>query len=186
MKGLPYRISICGKLEIDKFSGQGVTHILSLEDPPTPKETPSWFSGVHQQLHFHDIENLQQAAELKRTAPTTAHVASILKLGTECLGISQLRPTHLLVHCQAGTSRSTAASFALLSQIFGAGCATEAINHIVQLRPRAFPNFLIVKYADQLLGRGGELVMALGPLRITFDQKIDEWVAGLPPKKNLK
>ncbi len=171
----PYRFSVCGKNEIDNFSTKDVTHILSLEDPGTPKETPVWFKGVHWQIQFHDVESLSEAREFGSTAPTREQVAEVLRYGEECLKASRTGAVHLLVHCFAGASRSTAACYALVAQAVGAGKAKQALQFVVQLRPEAFPNLLVVKHADHLLGRGGELLRALAPMRQDFSEAVDDW-----------
>ncbi len=183
MKGMPYRLSICGKQEINAFARQGMTHLLSIEDPTTPLETPEWFIGIHQQLHFHDVESVEDALELKMVPPTRDDVALILNLGAQCLEVRNPQSLHLLIHCYAGASRSTAASYALFCQALGAGRESEALDLVVGLRPRAFPNFLMVRYADELLNRGGAMIEALGPLRKSFNRMVNEWIAGQPPKE---
>jgi predicted protein tyrosine phosphatase len=179
MNGMPYKISICGKQGVGNFFNQGVTHILSLEDPSVPKETPIWFSGTHQQLQFHDVESTRDAAAMMAIAPTLEHVSAILQFGKTCQRASETRPVHLLVHCYAGACRSTAAAYALICQAAGPGSASEALAHVLHLRPQAFPNYLVVKHADQLLQRGGEMLQALAPLRSQFKKIIDEWAADL-------
>lgn len=165
---LPYRLSVCGKHELHEFAGDFLTHLLSLEDPETPKETPRWFKGPHRQLLFHDVESPQEAVMTGATAPTRENVAEILRFGRQCLEASRKRQVHLLVHCFAGISRSTAASFALAAQALGPGRAGEALEYVRLARPEAMPNALIVQHADHLLARGGEMVRALGPLRENF------------------
>ena len=143
-----------------------------------PKATPPWFSGTHSQLHFHDVESLAEAAKLKATAPMRNHVTEILKFGESCLAAhTTVRPTTLLVHCYAGASRSTAAAFALACQALGKGEEAAALDYVIRLRPQAFPNALIVKWADELLGLNGEMVKALAPLRASFSQAVDDWIA---------
>ncbi len=171
----PYRFSVCGKNEIDNFSTEGITHILSIEDPGTPKETPAWFKGVHWQIQFHDVESFSEARAFNATAPTQEQVAEVLRCGEECLKASQAGPVHLLVHCYAGASRSTAACYALVAQAIGAGKAKEALRHVMQVRSEAFPNLLVVKHADHLLGRGGEMLRALAPLRQDFSEAVGDW-----------
>jgi predicted protein tyrosine phosphatase len=176
---LPYRLSVCGKNEIDAFSGKRLTHILSLEDPGTPQDTPSWFKGVHWQIQFHDVESIREAVEFGATAPTEDQVAEILGYGQECLEASRTRRVHLLVHCWAGASRSTAACYALLVQAVGVERASEALQYIRDIRPEAFPNQLIVKHADHLLGCRGELIRALAPFREDFIKMVEGWFAKL-------
>ena len=168
-KPLPYQCSICGKSELGLFAHHPITHLLSLEDPATPKERPAWFRGEHLQLWCHDVESTAESWMLMVTPPTPALVAEILEFGERCLGAARSAPVHVLVHCFAGISRSTAASFALLAQALGAGYAAEALRQVQQLRKEALPNRLIVQYADELLGRGGEMMRALEHLFHNFD-----------------
>ena len=175
--GLPYRLSVCGKSEVDDFARESVTHLLSVEDPGTPKETPEWFGGVHRQLLFHDVESLEDARLMGAVAATEAQVSDILGFGRDCLKASRHQPVHLLAHCFAGASRSTAAGFALVAQALGPGRAAEALEFVVQIRPEAFPNLRVVRHADRLLGRKGELVRALGPLRAAYCKVLDRWAA---------
>jgi predicted protein tyrosine phosphatase len=173
---IPFRLSVCGKDEIDGYAHHGVTHILSLEDPRTPKETPPWFHGVHWQLHFHDVESIEEAQVVDGTAVTEKQVAAILRAGADCLKASQGEPVHLLVHCLAGISRSTAACYAILAEVLGPGHAEQALEYVRRIRPEAFPNLLVVKHADRLLGRGGELLRALASLRSRWDEDSQPWV----------
>jgi predicted protein tyrosine phosphatase len=176
---MPYSLSVCGKSEIDGFIHQTLTHILSIEDPDVPQETPPWFKGTHRQVQFHDVESLEEARMMNATAATQAQVAEILRFGEECLRASRHAPVHLLVHCFAGASRSPAACYALVAQALGPGRASEALEFVVRIRPEAFPNLLVVQHADRLLARNGELVRALSPLRASFSQAVDDWVAEL-------
>ena len=175
MSRLPYRLSVCPKRLIDDYRKTSLTHLLSLEDPGTPKATPPWFNGSHQQFHFHDVESVREAEALNAVAPSEAHVASVLAFGDECLRVSRTARVHLLVHCFAGASRSTAACYALAARVLGRGHAAEALQIVLTLRPEAFPNSLIVRHADKLLGFDGELVSALKPLRKEFNQAVDDW-----------
>jgi predicted protein tyrosine phosphatase len=176
---LPYRLSVCGKSEVEEFSHQAITHLLSLEDPGTPQDTPDWFKGVHWQFHFHDLESVSDAFMMGGTIVTRDQVAQLLRCGEECRNASRQGRVHLLVHCFAGASRSTAACFALAAQALGPGRAQEALDYVVSIRPEAFPNLLVVRYADKLLGRGGELLRALRSHREGFRSALEAWVKSL-------
>lgn len=170
---LPYRVSVCGKNELGRFAGEAVTHLLSLEDPGTPKETPRWHAGPHAQLLFHDVGR-REAARVGATAPTEAQVRAILEVGARCLQAARERRLHLLVHCYAGSSRSGAAAYALVAQAMGPGREAEALAHVLEIRPVVLPNRLIVRYADAALGRGGALVRATEPLLREVDDLMSE------------
>jgi predicted protein tyrosine phosphatase len=176
MKQPPYLVSICGKYEVERFATSNVTHLLSLEDPGTPKDTPAWFNGPHVQLHFHDVDRPGEASATGSVPPAKGHVTEILRVGAGCLEAATKQRVHLLVHCYAGISRSTAAAFAIVAQAVGVERAVEALEFVLEKRPEAFPNPLIVQHADRLLQADGRLVDALQPLRDQFSQAIDDWL----------
>ena len=185
---LSFAVSVCGKDEVDGFALGAVTHLLSIEDPGTAKATPLWFKGVHRQIHFHDVESRYEARMMNATMATREQVAEILRFGDTCRRASLRRPVHLLIHCYAGASRSTAACYAIVAQTLGPGSAVAALDFVLRIRPEAYPNSLVVEYADHFLARNGELVEALQPLRRAFHDAANAWLAALqeperPPRK---
>jgi len=64
------------------------------------------------------------------------------------------------VHCRAGVSRSTAAAALILMQAHPEWPATAALDAVAAIRPRAWPNLLILEFGDALLGRNGEIAAA--------------------------
>jgi predicted protein tyrosine phosphatase len=168
MHPLPGRISICGKRELDKFAGADVTHILSIEDPEVVKSIPPWFNGVYFRLQFHDF--VEPCDGLDAVLPGRTHAREILRFGAAVFDARTKPAPHLLVHCAAGISRSTAAAFAILAQALGPGRETEAINHVVTIRPECFPNGLLVQHADELLSRGGALTRALASVHQQYER----------------
>lgn len=179
MHPLPYRLFICGKGEVNGFASFGVTHLLSLEDPGTPKSTPMWFRGVHEQLHFHDLENTVETAVIAGTPPCQEKVRAILAFGQRCLDSSATaQPVTVLVHCYAGVSRSPAAAFALARQALGDGKEREALQYVLTVRPYGVPNSLVVRHADALLGARGRMLRALAPLKDSIRRELEEAAAG--------
>ncbi len=163
---LPYRLSICGLDEIAGFSRQGVTHAVSLLDPDWPDpESFSSFSGCRRMVfRFHDVIDEDEGT----VAPATDILRAILEHGRELRGA---RVGHLLVHCHAGVSRSTATAAILLTQ-FNPGRERDAFAEIARLRPWSWPNSRMVALADELLGRGGRLVDAM---RSHHARMIEDW-----------
>jgi predicted protein tyrosine phosphatase len=147
-------LTVCGLDDLDYHSARGVTHVLSILDPDWPEPESLWTYDPHRRttLHFHDT--IQPGPDL--VPPQGEHVEAILDLGRSLMADAERQPAHLLVHCHAGISRSTAAMAMLLAQ------AHPGEDEDSQdLRPQAWPNSLMIGFADELLGRKGRLSSAL-------------------------
>lgn len=66
----------------------------------------------------------------------------------------------LLIHCEAGVSRSTATALIIYACWLGPGREDEAMRSVVAQRPYAFPNRRMVAMADNLLALDGRLLQA--------------------------
>jgi predicted protein tyrosine phosphatase len=66
----------------------------------------------------------------------------------------------LLVHCEAGISRSTASAYIALCVALGPGREREAYHRMLDAREEAEPNARMVTLADELLGRSGAIIEA--------------------------
>ena len=67
----------------------------------------------------------------------------------------------VLIHCEAGVSRSSAAALIMYAYWLGPGHEQEAMERVLSQRPVAIPNRRMVELADRLLNRAGRLVEAL-------------------------
>jgi predicted protein tyrosine phosphatase len=166
-----FRLSVRGAGDLDEYSHKRVTHILSICAPKFPAPTPEWFTGAHKHVFFQDVVSCKDAAALDARAPTAVDVREVLKYGRECLVASRAEPTHLLVHCTHGASRSPAVAYAILCLWLGKGREVQARDFLLKIRPGAVPNLLVVAYADKLLRRGGTMVEAIQALN---DQLMEE------------
>ena len=66
----------------------------------------------------------------------------------------------LLIHCEAGVSRSTATALIIYACWLGHGSEDEAMRRVIAQRPCAIPNRRMVALADKLLGLKGRLLQA--------------------------
>lgn len=150
--------TICGLSELEEQSRGEITHLLSIIDPDT--QEPAWFAfnplRERLTLRFHDVILPQPDYVL----PQRSDMEKVLAFGRK---LPDGDPGHLLVHCHMGISRSTAAATALLLQAQPELDEETALEHIRSIRKRAWPNSLMMRHADQLLGREGRLVAALAP-----------------------
>jgi predicted protein tyrosine phosphatase len=156
----PFQVTICGLEELAALEAAGVTHVLSILDPGWPEPETLRAFDVHRRLrlHFHDVIEPMPGW----VAPQRWDVDLLLAFGRDLADArGTARGAHLLVHCHAGLSRSTAAAILLLAQHHPDRPAEEAVAEISRLRPRAWPNLRILELGDAALGRGGEIVSAV-------------------------
>jgi predicted protein tyrosine phosphatase len=154
-----FRVTICGIPELGEHGAAGVTHVLSILDPDWPDPPAFAAFAPHRRLalYFHDIIEPTRG----QFAPSRADVVRILEFGREA---AKPAGGHLLVHCHAGVSRSTAAAALILAQGYPHRPAGEALDRVARIRPRAWPNLRILELGDALLKRDGEIVAAAGAL----------------------
>ena len=165
-----FRLTICGIPELDEHCAAGVTHVLSILDPDTP-DPPAFaaFAPHHRlALRFHDIiETLPD-----RLAPARTDVERLLAFGYK---LSDTPGNHLLIHCHAGVSRSTASAALILAQARPDRPARDALDAVVQLRPRAWPNLRILEIGDELLSRDGEIIAAAAAIYRRVLDRDPQW-----------
>ena len=151
------KITICGIPELGQHCAAGVTHVLSILDPgwPDPEAFADFSEHRRVALRFNDV-----IAPLPGvTAPTAEDVAVLLEYGREVMAAGP--DTHLLIHCHAGVSRSTASAALLLAQANPARPAEAIFTEIGRIRPRAWPNLLLLEFGEAALSRTGEIVPAV-------------------------
>jgi predicted protein tyrosine phosphatase len=150
------RVTICGIAELPAHGAAGVSHVLSILDPgwPDPEAFAQFSAHRRIALRFHDVI----APMASVVVPTEADVALLLEFGREVAAAGPA--AHLLIHCHAGISRSTAAAALLLAQADPVRPADAILAEIALQRPRAWPNLLLLEYGERALGRPGELVPA--------------------------
>ena len=105
----------------------------------------------HVQLSFHDIVEL--------TPDLIAPDADIMRAVLE-FGRGAVAERALLIHCWAGISRSSAAAYAIACDR-NPGHEAEIADELRRRSPYVTPNRLMVKLADEMLGRGGRMSEAI-------------------------
>lgn len=153
-------LTVCGIEELPAQSARKVTHVLSLVDPDLPELDSFTAYGQHRRtiLRFHDVIEAQAG----RVHPTQDHVAEILNFGANLRQDAlERREGHLLVHCHMGVSRSTAAMLSLMAQVHADAPEDALFARLREIRPQAWPNSVMIGFADAQLGREGRLTQAL-------------------------
>src|SRR5438309_936145 len=139
----PFRISICGLQELSGHCEAGVSHVLSILDPdwPVPEAFGTFGEHAKIELRFHDVIDECSADMI---APQRVHIAELLTFGR---GLMTAPPqnSHLLVHCHAGISRSTASMALILAQASPSTPADRIFEEVLRIRPQAWPNLRILE-----------------------------------------
>lgn len=153
----PFGIAVCGIEELAGHCSTGASHVLSILDPDHPVPEAFGAFGEHRKLEvrFHDI--IDETPGL--LAPQPEHVGRVLALGRDLLA-EPAATAHLLVHCHAGISRSTACMALILAQALPEQPADAVLKLVHDLREKAWPNLRLIEIGDAMLGRRGTLVAA--------------------------
>lgn len=181
-------LTICGIEELPSHSVRRVTHVLSVLDPDLPEIDTFGTYGEHHRvtLRFHDIIDPAEG----KVHPVAEHVGQILQFGESLReGLSERVEGHLLVHCHMGISRSTAAMLTLMAQNDADAGADELFERLRDVRPQAWPNSVMIGFADVQLGRKGALVEALRrhySHQLKAQPQFNDWMTRLGRARELE
>ncbi|NDB68820.1 MAG: protein-tyrosine-phosphatase [Methylocystaceae bacterium] len=154
------RMTICGLSELPPDKSAGITHLLSILDPGYPVPDPFGRYDDHHRLDLRFLDVLANSHHDEK--PTEQIIHDILRFGREFMPKEHaIEQTHLLIHCHMGISRSTAAMSILLAQHFPEATPDEIFLRIRNIRSIAWPNSLMIKMADRIMGRNGHLLEGL-------------------------
>ena len=130
------------------------SHVLTLSSPgkPTPELSPGI---VHLHLAFNDIAEPRPGL----VVPAEDDVLRILAWGRSWDGE---RP--LLISCELGISRSTAALFAIACDCRPDLPEAAIADRLRAAAPCATPNPLLVSLADRILGRRDRMILAVAAI----------------------
>lgn len=149
-----FDLTVCGVDELPGHGAHGVTHVLSILDPGFPEPDAFGAYGEHKRtaLRFHDV--IEPGPRL--VLPKRDDVETVLAFGRDLTA----EKGHLLIHCQMGISRSTAAMAMIMAQGSPDTPEAEIMDRLLAIRGKAWPNSVMLGFADELLGRDGRLVQA--------------------------
>ncbi len=137
--------------------GAAIRHVISIGAPgdPTPAGFELCATGIR--LEFFD--------DTGEIGPQLWHVEKVIDFARQI----QHDEGKLLVHCEAGISRSAAAALTVFATWLGTGKEQEAVDKTYVAQPNAWPNGQFVELADELLGRDGALIAVVDKVVATLD-----------------
>ena len=151
-----HSIIVCGADELDSFST--ATHIIRIVNPKVGDSRPKWFKGDYLQLNFGDVVSDADAHEFNTLPPTINDICQTLEFSRQAWKVNNAT---VLVSCDYGASRSPALAYVIWADKIGPGRELEAFTHIIDIRPEAIPNNLVVSLGDMVLKRNNALTKPL-------------------------
>jgi predicted protein tyrosine phosphatase len=127
-----------------------ITYLVSIGD--LNDELPAGYDNVPCKLRLLVADVVTELGATEDDVRQIIRLAEGLRLGTG----------KVLIHCEAGVSRSTAAALIMYACWLGPGYEREAMERVLAQRPVAIPNRRMVKLADRLLERRGRLAEVVG------------------------
>lgn len=143
---------ICGIDELHAAPLARARRVVSILEPAAPQPPElAVFRGALLTLRFDDV--IAPGGNFR--PPARTDIEQLLAFDRD-----HRTGDRLVIHCTAGISRSTAALAILLAQR-EPGTAAAVFAQLRAIRPKAWPNSLMIALADELLGAGGQLVHEL-------------------------
>ncbi len=150
------QIAVSSLSSLPSYRSVAIPYVVSLPDPDT-KVTPDMLPQSCKkllQLRFHDLDDIEILAPEYRKclAPQPSHVETIINF-FEQIDSSEngdVENIAILVHCEAGLSRSAASAIIGLKTL-GYDDDT-AFNIITQANPLSLPNRRMLRFADAIFG----------------------------------
>ena len=134
-----------------------ITYLISIGDGDDPLPEGYDYAERKVRLLIADVVTEEGATE--------EDVQQIIQLAEQLRSESGT----LLIHCEAGISRSTATALIIYACWLGPGREDEAMQRVGAQRPYAFPNPRMVALADNLLALDGRLLQARDNWLISAD-----------------
>ena len=125
-----------------------ITYLISIGDGDDP--LPEGYENAERKMR------LLIADVVTEEGATEEDVRRIIQLAEQLRSDSGT----LLIHCEAGVSRSTATALIMYACWLGEGREDEAMERVIAQRPYAIPNRRMVALADKLMALDGRLLQA--------------------------
>ena len=159
-----FNFYICGKDELCYHENKDLTHFIGFTHPNNDDVADySNFKLKPTVFNVHDVyDNRYNHLGIELKWPDEKLIEEIIQIGISIKEeILKQNKVALLVHCAAGISRSTACAYIILNVILGEWQEREALSEVMNRRPIAHLNPLMVSLGDKLLGRKFKMIAPL-------------------------
>jgi predicted protein tyrosine phosphatase len=139
--------SSAGRVLCSPSRRRGIAYVISIGAPGEP--AAAGFTHIPRRLRL----TFEDTDDGGPTGPMPSDIERLIAFGRSV----DLSSSRLLVHCESGISRSSAAALIVLVVSKGALDASTAAKLVLAARPQARPNRRMLSLADSQLGLPGTL-----------------------------
>lgn len=123
------------------------------------------FEGYDEDRHLRlEIDDVGYAVSSGRQGPNASHAMAIIDFARDWP-----KKAPMLIHCQAGVSRSAAAAFIVACALNPRAEPADIAADLRRQSLTARPNRILVEMADRLLNRRGRMLAALDAIEDSWD-----------------
>lgn len=150
-------IYVCAKTKVEEVVARtGATRLVTLLSERGDFARPAAINATnHLFLAMNDIPSVQDGL----VVPGRHHVEELIGFVR-----SWDRKTPLVINCFAGVSRSTAAAYIAVAALSPLRDEVELATTLRRLSPSATPNPMLIRHADDILGRAGRMIAAIAAI----------------------
>lgn len=150
-------IYVCAKTKVEEtVRSTGAARLVTLLSERGDFVRPKTIAATnHLFMTMNDIPALQDGLVI----PGRHHVEDLI---TFVRSWDQKQP--LVINCFAGVSRSTAAAYIAVAALAPTRDEMELARTLRRLSPSATPNPMLVRHADEILGREGRMIAAIAAI----------------------
>jgi predicted protein tyrosine phosphatase len=153
-------IYISSRNKVTEYHDKDITHHVSIAGKSHKRSYTGHFprKPITLDLYFDDIFGPLDGYH----EPNQKDIDSIILLAKNIKdNLDKHYKVNLLLNCEAGISRSTAAAYIILCFLLGKGKEADAFRIVLEIRPHAIPNELMVEIADKTLDANNMMVNVL-------------------------
>lgn len=165
------KLIICSSEQVDCYRDAGITHLVSVRNPGISIDKPGWFRGLQLGLHFGDVVSDTDAQQYRTKAPTMDDIRRTVSFTSDAW---MDNASKVLINCDYGASRSPALAYVAFAAKLGADREHEAFQAVLDIRPEAVPNMMVVELGNKFLQRGGKLMVPLIKLNQELERLLKE------------
>ena len=147
-------IHVCSLSRLEETVEQtGARYVISAINPWSIPATPaSVYDDNHLRLAINDID----APHGELVHPEAHHIETLIGFAKKWA-----KDGPLVIHCLAGVSRSSASAFIVACALNQSAKETTIARTLRNASDTAHPNPLMIRLADEFLGRNGRMIAAI-------------------------